>query len=69
MGKDSRYYAELKKEKLAAIEEIKHQLPIYTHAFIDSCVLKYQINTAIAYAKDVVLFFEFLKDRNPRCSS
>ena len=69
MGKDSRYYADLKKEKLAAIEEIKHQLPIYTHAFIDSCVLKYQINTAIAYAKDVVLFFEFLKDRNPRCSS
>ena len=69
MGKDSRYYADLKKEKLAAIEEIKHQLPIFTHAFIDSCVLKYQINTAIAYAKDVVLFFEFLKDRNPHCST
>lgn len=69
MGKDSRYYADLKKEKLAMIEEIKHQLPIYTHAFIDSCVLKYQINTAIAYAKDVVLFYEFLKDCNPRCSS
>ena len=67
MGKDSRYYADLKKEKLATIEEIKHQLPIYTHAFIDSCVLKYQINTAIAYAKDVTLFFHFLKDRNPRC--
>ncbi len=67
MGKDSRYYADLKKEKLAAIEEIKHQLPIYTHAFIDSCVLKYQINTAIAYAKDVTLFFHFLKDRNPHC--
>ncbi len=69
MGKDSRYYARLKKEKLNKIEAIKDFLPIYTHSYLDSCVLKYQINTAIAYAKDVVLFFEFLKDRNPRCRS
>ena len=69
MGKDSRYYAGLKKEKLSRIEEIKQFLPIYTHSYLDSCVLKYQINTAIAYAKDVILFFEFLQDRNPRCKS
>ena len=69
MGKDSRYYAELRKDKLARITEIKKQLPIYTHKFIESCVRKYQINTALAYAKDVLLFFEFLKVRNPRCRS
>ncbi len=68
MGKDSRYYAELKKNTLSQINDIKKDLPVYTHQFIDSCVLKYQINTALAYAKDVSLFFDFLKCRNPQCS-
>ena len=67
MGKDSRYYMNSKKEKLLSIEEIKRLLPKCIASYLDSCVLKYQINTAVAYAKDVKLFFDFLKARNPRC--
>ncbi len=68
MGKDSKYYAKLKKDKLAKIDEIKKQLPKYTHSFMDSCILNYQINTALAYANDVMLFFGFIKARNPKCT-
>ncbi|MCR4943005.1 MAG: tyrosine-type recombinase/integrase [Clostridium sp.] len=67
MGKDSRYYADLKKNKLSKINEIKIELPSYTYQFIDSCILKYQINTALAYSKDLMLFFDFLYHRNPQC--
>ena len=43
MGKDSRYYAGLKKEKLSRIEEIKQFLPIYTHSYL-GCGIKMYMN-------------------------
>jgi site-specific recombinase XerD len=68
MGKNSKYYKDLRKSKLAKINEMKCQLPLYTHSYIEKCVLKKQINTAYAYTQDIVIFFEFLKAKNPLCS-
>ena len=58
MGKNSKYYKDLRKSKLAKINEMKCQLPLYTHSYIEKCVLKKQINTAYAYTQDIVIFFE-----------
>ena len=67
MGKDSKYYKDVRKAKNAKIKEIKAQLPLYTASYIDSCVRKYKIATACEYAGDVLLFFEYLKEKNPKC--
>ena len=69
MGKDSKYYKDVRKAKNAKIKEIKAQLPLYTASYIDSCVRKYKIATACEYAVDVLLFFEFLREKNPKCRS
>ena len=67
MGKDSKYYKELQKVKNEKIKEVKAQLPLYTAAYVDSCVRRYKISTAYEYASDVLLFFEFLQEKNPKC--
>lgn len=67
MGKDSRYYKELQKARNMKIKELKTQLPLYTASYVDSCVRRYKSSTAYEYASDVALFFEFLKEKNPKC--
>ncbi len=69
MGKNSKYYKDLRKIKTAKIKEIQKQIPLYTSAYIDSCIRNHKINTAYEYASDVLLFFQFLKDRNPKCKN
>ena len=65
MGKDSAYYKQLTKTKSEYIKEIKDQLPVHTHSFIDNCVLSYQIGTALGYARDLLDFYEYLHVCNP----
>ncbi len=63
MGKNSKYYKDLRKSKLAKINEMKCQLPLYTHSYIEKCVLKKQINTVYADTQDIVIFLSFLKPK------
>ncbi len=67
MGKNSNYYINQKRQKLVKVNEIKGQLPLYTHPFVEYCVMTYQVNTVFSYLKDLVLFFDFLRIRNPKC--
>ena len=65
MGKNSEYYIEQAAIKKAKVKELKKQLPRYTHTFISQCELDYQPNTVIAYASDLITFFEYIIEKNP----
>ncbi len=65
MGKHSEYNEILKKEKTLKFRELESILPTYVHPYLDSMLVDYQINTLIAYAHDLITFFEFLIDMNP----
>ncbi len=65
MGKKSEYNETLKKEKTLKFRELENLLPIYIHPYLDSMIVDYQINTLIAYTRDLITFFEFLLEMNP----
>ena len=65
MGKKSKYYKQLRREKLALIEQLKMQLPIHTHSYIDNLVLENQPGTALGYSRDLLCFYEYLHYANP----
>ncbi len=65
MGKDSEYYKNLKSEKLSYIKQIKEQLPIHTHPYLDNCILSYKAGTALGYSRDLLYFYEYLRYANP----
>ncbi len=65
MGKDSAYYNDLEQKRRKETEAIKAQLPIEIRGFIDECLLNYQSNTALNYARDILFFFRYIKDNNP----
>lgn len=67
MGEKSAYYKELNQKQKKRIQEVKAKLPVYTHPYIEHCVLDYQVNTALSYAQDLLVFFEFLQEKNPLC--
>lgn len=68
MGEKSAYYRELNQRQKKRIQDLKAKLPIYTHPFVERCVLDYQVNTALSYTQDLLVFFEFLQEKNPLCS-
>lgn len=65
MGKKSAYNENLKKERSMKFKELRNELPSYVHSYLDSMVIDYQINTLIAYARDLKTFFEYLQEMNP----
>lgn len=65
MGKKSEYNEYLKKEKYNKFKDLEHRLPTYVHPYLESMVIDYQINTLIAYARDLITFFEYLQEMNP----
>ncbi len=65
MGKNSDYYIELKQKQKEKMATIKAFLPAYTHEYLDNCFVEYQPNTAVAYARDLLTFFQYLKETNP----
>lgn len=68
MGENSVYYRSFNKKQRSRIQQLKAQLPPYTHSYIDHCLLDYQVNTALGYAQDLLVFFEFLQETNPLCA-
>ena len=65
MGKDSEYYKNLNSEKLSYINQLKEQLPIHTHPYLDHCILSYKAGTALGYSRDLLYFYEYLRYANP----
>lgn len=65
MGKKSEYNTTLKLQKTAKFRELESLLPTYVHPYLDSMLVDYQINTLIAYTRDLITFFEFLSEMNP----
>lgn len=65
MGAKSEYYTELEEKTKNKAYVIKMSLPKYTHSFFSKCELDYQPNTLLAYANDMLTFFEYIQDTNP----
>ena len=64
MGENSAYYREMNQAKRENIRQVKAQLPQHTHAFIEECLLRYQINTVYSYAHDLLIFYKYLQQNN-----
>lgn len=69
MGENSAYYREMNQAKRENIKQVKTQLPQHTHAFIEECLLRYQINTVYSYSHDLLIFYQYLKQNNPLCKN
>lgn len=65
MAKKSDYQLELKRKKHEKLKELKEQLPEYTHHYLNDMIIDYQINTLVAYGRDLITFFEFIQENNP----
>ena len=65
MSKSLSYQSQLRADKIEKLKELQKVLPVYTHPYLDSMRVDYQPNTLIAYARDLITFFSYLKDNNP----
>lgn len=64
MGKNSVYNKEKDKNYRLKLNELMRTLPLYTYDFLEEKAEK-NPNTAVAYARDLIVFFEYLKDFCP----
>ena len=65
MPKGTTYSNEKKNEAMRKFKELRALLPHYTHFYLDSMVADYQPNTIVAYARDLITFFKYLKEAVP----
>ena len=64
MGKDSAFNKEKDRNYRLKLEAMKKDLPVYMYEFLDSKAQR-NPNTAVAYAYDLEMFLEYLKEFNP----
>lgn len=64
MGMNSDYNKQKKKDMLYKLECLKEQLPNYTYGYLGSKAVN-NPSTAIAYAYDLISFFQYLKEFCP----
>ena len=65
MGKDSEYYKAKTHGQKVKLSELLMLLPNPAVAFIQDKRVTSQPSTLIAYCYDLLMFFRFLKDKNP----
>lgn len=65
MGTKSDYYKDLKEKQRKKANELKRQLPPYVIPYLDDKELHSQMNTVISYTYDLIIFFQYLKEKNP----
>lgn len=65
VAKNSEYNRELRAKKLDKLKELQQVLPSYVQPYLDGMRVGYQPNTLVAYARDLITFFEYLKEMNP----
>ena len=64
MGRDSEFNKQKDRNYRIKLEELKKNLPAYTYEFLDSRAMR-NPNTAISYAYDLDVFFNYLKEFCP----
>lgn len=64
MGRNSIYNKEKDKKLRLKLNDLMKNLPLYTYDFLDEKAEK-NPNTAVAYARDLIVFFEYLKEFCP----
>ncbi len=65
MGKDSEYYKKKKKMQTLQLRNLLDQLPQCAKDYIYSKEVTAQTSTLVSYSYDLLMFFRFLKERNP----
>ncbi|MBQ9333880.1 MAG: tyrosine-type recombinase/integrase [Lachnospiraceae bacterium] len=65
MGKDSEYYKNKNRNIKTKLQELLQELPQPARDFIYDKQVTSQPSTLVAYCHDLLMFFRFLKDRNP----
>ncbi len=65
MGKDSEYYKNKSRKIKTKLQELLQELPQPARDFIYDKQVTSQPSTLVAYSLDLLMFFRFLKDRNP----
>ena len=65
MGKDSEYYKNKKYNLKAKLQELLLELPQPARDYIYEKQISSQPSTLVAYCYDLLMFFRFLRDRNP----
>lgn len=68
MAKDSAYYIEKNKNLRLRLAELLEALPIYVREFLEEKEDK-NPNTAVAYAQDLIVFFEYMIDFCPEAKN
>ena len=65
MGKDSEYYKNKSRAIKIKLQELLQELPQPARDYIYDKQVSSQPSTLVAYCYDLLMFFRFLKDRNP----
>lgn len=65
MGKDSQYYKSKNYNTKLKLSELLSMLPQPARDFIYDKQISSQPSTLVAYSYDLIIFFKFLKERNP----
>lgn len=65
MGKDSEYYKNKSRSVKIKLQELLMELPQPARDYIYEKQISSQPSTLVAYSYDLLMFFRFLKDRNP----
>lgn len=66
MGKDSEYYKDKKKQQTLKFRELVAELPGFAVDYLYDKEVSSQVSTLISYAYDLLTFFRYIKDMNPR---
>ncbi|MCF2641337.1 MAG: tyrosine-type recombinase/integrase [Roseburia sp.] len=66
MGKDSEYYKDKKKQQTLKFRELLAELPGFAVDYLYDKEVSSEVSTLISYAYDLLTFFRYLKDMNPR---
>lgn len=68
MGRDSEFNKQKDRNLRIKLEELKKTLPVYTFEFLDSRAQR-NPNTAVSYAYDLYVFFEYLIEFCPKAKN
>ena len=67
MAQQKNYYVQKQHEYKEKLAELKKILPIYVVPYLEDKELTVQISTVVAYAYDLLTFFNYLIQENPLC--
>ena len=66
MGRDSQYYKDKKKQQTLKLRELISELPGFATDYLYDKEVSSQTSTLISYAYDLLTFFRYIKEMNPR---